>query len=218
MLLIHDLRNLLTVTAARVDSMLALENSDSRMRAHLCELSQCLDSMFELVDELLPANGGAPHTIPQRVDLDALVANRVTMFRSAAGQNVALVVEPSAGGAVVMARPLDVERVLLNLVLNASEAMPRGGVVTLRTVVLEPGSPETHGASSMRAIRLTVADTGGGMSRYWQQFDQRDEWSERRGLGLASVKLIVLRLGGRFHVDCQEGVGTMVHIDLPVAD
>jgi two-component system cell cycle sensor histidine kinase/response regulator CckA len=220
MLLIHDLRNLLNVTAARVDAMRALEDQDPRLRSHLRELAHYLDSMFELVDELLPPvdAAAAPALPPQRLDVDLVVADRAAMFRAAIGKNVALVIEPSAGGAIVMARPIDLERVLLNLLLNASEAMPRGGIVTLRTAVFEAGACLADGTDvPSRTVRVTVGDTGSGIPRFSQRFDQSDARAERRSLGLASVRLTVLRLGGRFHIGRQEPVGTLVHIDLPAA-
>lgn len=218
MLLIHDLKNLLIVTASRVDAMCALDDPNPRTRQHLRDLSQCLDSMFELVDELLPPPDHEAHMQKQLIDVDAVIAERAGMFRSAVARNVALVIERSSGGAEVMARPIDLERVLLNLVLNASEAMPRGGQVTLRANILLPAPTNGDGVEFRGPfVRITVADTGVGIGRLWQQFDPGDVWSEQRGLGLASVKLIVLRLGGRFHVDSEASVGTMAYIDLPLA-
>jgi two-component system, cell cycle sensor histidine kinase and response regulator CckA len=112
------------------------------------------------------------------------------------------------------------ERILLNLVLNASEAMPHGGIVTVRTKIVESPAPQSDTNAPQQSVRLTVSDTGRGLPREWEQqlfkrlaFDQ----AGGRGLGLASVNLIVLRLGGRFHVDTHEGTGTHVYIDLPLA-
>jgi signal transduction histidine kinase len=119
-----------------------------------------------------------------------------------------------------MARSLDLERILLNLVLNASEAMPKGGTVKMRADIALSSAPAVDQNTPKEWIRLTVSDTGRGMPREWERqlfnrlaFDQ----AGGRGLGLASVNLIVLRLGGRVHVESHESIGTAVHIDLPRA-
>jgi signal transduction histidine kinase len=214
--LIHDLRNLLTVASVSVEDIRTPTPAEHPARSRLDVVSQCLESMFEMVDEYLASAGVA---LPdQNVDLNEVIAERASLLRSAVGTDVELRIERFAAECRVMARPIHLERILLNLVLNAAEAMPEGGVLKVQTRVVEPppGSP----ASLSSTVRLTVSDTGRGMPREWeQQLFRRLAFDQVRGqgLGLASVNLIVLRLAGRFHVESHEGLGTRVHIDLPRA-
>jgi signal transduction histidine kinase len=212
--LIHDLRNLLTVASISVEQLKAANEPDSQQRPRLDVLSHCLDSMFEMVDEFLDSTGVVPPD--QSVDLNEAIAERSGLIRAAIGGHIELRIERFATECRVMARAIDLERILLNLVLNAAEAMPEGGVLKVQTRVLEPAAGGMTPATP--TVRLTVSDTGRGMPREWEQqlfkrlaFDQVGG----AGLGLASVNLIVLRLGGRFHLESHEGLGTRVHIDLP---
>jgi signal transduction histidine kinase len=218
--LIHDLRNLLTVASVSVKNTQATRRTESQASQELDVVSQCLDSMFELVDEFFSTTEVLAAPV-QSVDLGDVIADRIGMVRAAIGSNIVLEVEPTTADCLVMARPIDLERILLNLVLNAVEAMPDGGVLRVRATLVESQSQvaDLNGQSHV-SVRLTVSDTGRGMPRQWeQQLFKRLAFDEAggRGLGLASVNLIVLRLGGRFHVNSREATGTEVHIDLPRA-
>jgi signal transduction histidine kinase len=218
--LIHDLRNLLTVAAVSVENIQSTRTSDTHLGPDLEVVAQCLGSMFELVDEFFSTTDKLP--VPtSSVDINQVIAERMWILRAALGHGIELEFEPSVMEGLVMARAIDLERVLLNLVLNAAEAMPEGGALTIETKVLEMHAAEAGvNVGPRRTVRLTVSDTGRGMPPAWERelftrlaFDQ----AGGRGLGLASVNLIVLRLGGRFHVESRAAVGTTVHIDLPQA-
>lgn len=218
--LIHDLRNLLTVAAVSVENLQSARTSEGQLSPDLEVVSHCLDSMFELVDEFFSTTD-ALASPTSSIDINQVIAERVWMLRAALGHRIELTFEPSVMEGLVMARAIDVERMLLNLVLNAAEAMPEGGALTIETTVLESPSAEADpNRGSRRTVRITVSDTGRGMPPAWERqlftrlaFDQTGS----HGLGLASVNLLVLRLGGRFHVESKDGSGTAVHIDLPQA-
>jgi len=114
-----------------------------------------------------------------------------------------------------------VEQVILNLAVNARDAMPRGGKLEIRTgAFLEPG--ETLGVVA-RFARITVADTGTGMSpeiraKIFEPFFTTKGPGQGTGLGLATVYGIVTQAGGRISVDTSLGVGTSFHVDLPWTD
>src|SRR5262245_61189950 len=215
--LIHDLRNLLTIGAGLVDSLRAVPDSDERIHAPLEQLSRCFDNMFELVDDLLPPEDQV--MAADAIDLNQLVLECVAMFRAALDKGVEFRIKPWRSPARVRARAIDIERILLNLVLNASEAMPEGGVITVHTDVLpSPGRDQPIDTALPRSVRLTVSDSGPGMPAEWRQPERVvSDASATRSLGLASVRLVVLRLGGRVYVESGEATGTNVHIDLPEA-
>jgi signal transduction histidine kinase len=215
--LIHDLRNLLTVGAGLVDNLRASHRAEDRAMAALDQLSRCFDSMFEVVDDLLPST--EIPTTSGTIELNELVLERVSMFRAALKKGVELQIRPLRGMLRVRARAIDLERILLNLILNAAEAMPGGGMITVETDLLPSTQPDAqlqHGVLP-GIVRLTVSDSGIAMTSEWHQADRMIDASANRMLGLASVRLVVLRLGGRVYVDTAAEHGTSVHIDLPEA-
>ena len=126
--LVHDLRNLLTVIAGCADAVRGRALPDDQTGTDMEVLSRAVNSAFELADELLarPVGGG------QRfADLNRFVAERVVMLRRILGPAVTLKLSLSAPASRVVAKPIELERILLNLVLNAVEAMPNGGVLTI---------------------------------------------------------------------------------------
>jgi signal transduction histidine kinase len=215
--LIHDLRNLLTVGAGLVDNLRASNRAEGRTVAALEQLSRCFDSMFEVVDDLLPSTDTV--MMGDTIELNQLVLERVAMFRAALKKDVELQIRPLRGLMRVRARAIDLERILLNLILNAAEAMVDGGVITVETDILpscERDAQAQH-PTSPRTVRLTVSDSGIAMSPQWQEAKEKIDVSTNRMLGLASVRLVVLRLGGRVYVESGAETGTVVHIDLPEA-
>jgi two-component system cell cycle sensor histidine kinase/response regulator CckA len=215
--LIHDLRNLLTVGAGLVDSLRAARHSEPSTIDALEQLSRCFDSMFEMVDDLLPPADLVLATQP--IELNQLVLECVSLFRSALKRSVELKIQPLRRPARVKARAIDIQRILLNLILSASEAMPDGGVITVHTDVLPSiGRDNQVDPSLPPAVRLTVSDSGAGLRTDWGQPEQLvPDASATRSLGLASVRLVVLRLGGHVVVESGDSRGTSVHIDFPEA-
>ncbi len=162
------------------------------------------------------------------IDLRRLVNDFSPMLRQALGPDRTLLLDPSGGESVVHADRAQLEQVLLNLTLNARDAMPDGGTLTVR-VDSEPapatwaaahGLPPGEGA----VVRLTVADTGAGMdpltrARIFEPFFTTKPVGEGTGLGLSVVHGIVQQSGGHVWVDSEPGRGTVVHVLLPaVAD
>ena len=214
--LIHDLRNLLTVGAGLVDNLRSASHAEGRSVAALEQLSRCFDSMFELVDDLLPSPDVVPTT--ETIELNQLVLERVSMFRAALKKGVEVKIRPLRGMARVRARAIDIDRILLNLLLNAAEAMPSGGTITIQTDVLPSTERDAQASGPLpHSVRLTVSDSGVGIAPEWHQAEHLLDASAHRALGLASVRLVVLRLGGRVYVESAATTGTSVHIDLPEA-
>ena len=127
--------------------------------------------------------------------------------------------EPRQGARVQLAEPGDLERVLLNLMLNAFDAMPQGGVLSIKSVLAHVHSP-IEGLRSGPYARLTITDTGCGMTseakaRIFDAFFTTKK--NGTGLGLYSAASTIAQLHGRISVESEPGHGTSVSIMLPLA-
>jgi CheY-like chemotaxis protein len=142
------------------------------------------------------------------------------MLRRLIGEDVELVLELEEGGTTVLADPGQLEQVVLNLCVNAREALPGGGRVTVTsgTVTLDLGEASRLGLGAGRYVRLTVQDTGAGIpaeviDQVFEPFFTTKE--SGTGLGLATVYGIVKHAGGEIAVASTAGVGTTFTIHLP---
>jgi len=146
------------------------------------------------------------------VDLAVIVPEMTLVLRRLIGEDIVLDVRPSPVRCTVIADPVEVEQVLVNLVVNAVDAMPTGGR-------LEIGLAATGGAWVM----LRVRDSGLGIApdvlpRIFEPFFTTKQQGHGTGLGLATVHGIVTKAGGRIEVDSEEGQGTEFRVYLPAAD
>jgi CheY-like chemotaxis protein len=160
---------------------------------------------------------------PRRLDLNAVVRGAEGMLRPLIPSNVAFSLELAEGLAPVLADQGQVEQVLVNLTVNAADAMPSGGRLTIRTTTSEM---EDHGASGQvparRYVQLTVKDTGVGMdretrARIFEPFFTTKRPGKGTGLGLATVHGIVTELGGQVHLYSEPGLGATFKLFFPVA-
>jgi CheY-like chemotaxis protein len=161
---------------------------------------------------------------PRVVDLNDIVGRMNRMLRRLIGEDVELVSNLASSPTCVRADPLHLEQVLMNLAVNARDAMPRGGVLTLETgaVTLGPGGHAEHPqmAPGDYAV-LTVRDTGCGMDpetrkRLFEPFFTTKEQGKGTGLGLSTVYGIVKQNGGYIWVDSEPGRGAAFRIYLPL--
>jgi PAS domain S-box-containing protein len=158
----------------------------------------------------LRALGGPQELHPVVVDLNELVESRRDLLRQVAGTHVEVVLRPGADVERVYADPLQLERVIVDLVLHARSAMPRGGTVTVETASVDFGaSGRSRRSDGGRHVMLAIADTGG---------EAGDDSGDRLGLGLATVYGVVHQSGGSIGVESEPGEGTTVRIYLPVAE
>ncbi|MEO8338018.1 MAG: ATP-binding protein, partial [bacterium] len=219
----HDFNNLLTAINGYADFLLDdIERSDPR-RDDVREIKKAATRAGALTTQLL-AFSRRQIRQPRSLDLNALLTDLERMLRRVIGEDVSIDWRPSAQLGSVKADPSDIEQVLLNLVVNAGDAMPNGGSIIVTTgMELLAGPTARQGIAEGRYIRLRVSDTGMGMdaatkARIFEPFFTTKEAGRGTGLGLSTVYAIVENLRGTIDVDSTVGKGTTFTVYLPQHD
>jgi len=218
----HDFNNLLTVITGRSQILLAQLGADNPLRRHLSLIENTAERAAALTRQLL-AFSRKQMLQPKVIDLNVVVAGMEKILRRLIGENIELITVPAPGLGRVKADPGQVEQVIMNLAVNARDAMPHGGRLTLETcnVELDPAVVERHPECAAGPYaRLTVADTGIGMdaatqAHLFEPFFTTKELGKGTGLGLATVYGIVKQHGGALTVESVPGQGAVFRIYLP---
>jgi two-component system, cell cycle sensor histidine kinase and response regulator CckA len=205
----HDFNNLLTAISGYTEFLIAALD-DERLHRHATEIQRAAERAASLTGQLL-AFSRRQVLQPRVLALNEIVAEMDMMLRRLIGEDVELVtrLEPELG--LVRADPTQLEQVIINLVVNARDAMPHGGSLTIETHNVDSGERP--------AVELRLTDTGLGMTDDQRQrlFDPFFTTKEGgTGLGLATVYGIVDQSGGTIHVDSEPGLGSSFRIVLPV--
>ena len=218
--LAHDLQTLLTLIGAGMDAIRAIAPAGPTADEALAELDRALDGAFQIGLELLEIGQ------PDRMDLALVDVNEVVvqarhLLARVLGSRVTIRLDLTSAPVVVRADAVRLEWVLLNLVSNADDAMPDGGVVTIATTVIElPDSTANGGTATMRSfLRLSVADLGRGMTQELQETAFEPLFTTRpgrTGLGLTSAAITVGRLGGWLRLQNNAPHGTRAEVYLPL--
>jgi CheY-like chemotaxis protein len=216
----HDFNNLLTVINGYSDLLLSTLSAGDPHRPMVEEIRRAGERSASLTRQLL-AFSRRQVLAPQALDLNTVVRDTERMLRRMIGEDVELATELAAGLHAVRVDPGQLQQVLLNLAVNARDAMPRGGRLTLRTrnvAVAEEGGES--GLAPGDWVLLEVEDTGIGMSEeverhVFEPFFTTKEAGQGTGLGLAVVLGIVEQSGGRVGVRSRPGEGTAFDIHLP---
>jgi two-component system cell cycle sensor histidine kinase/response regulator CckA len=221
----HDFNNLLTVILGYCELLLAdLDPGDPR-RADTAEIQKAGTRAAGLTRQLL-AFSRKQIVEPTPLDLNAVIIDIRPMLGRLIREDVKVMLGLRPELASVTADRGQVEQIVMNLAVNAQDAMPRGGTLTLETANIELGEhyARSHlGVEPGQYVVLTVTDTGTGITpqvraRLFEPFFTTKEVGRGTGLGLATVHAIVTRSRGSVSVDSEVGKGTSFKVYLPRAD
>ena len=214
----HDFNNVLTAVLGSTELLILDTPTGATTREELEIIREAATHAQDLIRQLL-AFSSRQALKPVVLDLNHLVKNVGKMLRRLIGENIQLTTEPAPELDAVCADPGQLEQVLVNLVVNARDAMPQGGRLTIATGNLDVAGGATP-VPSGRYVTLRVTDTGTGMDaatmeRAFEPFFTTKPKGKGTGLGLATVYGIVRQSGGHVEVESAPGSGTTFRIYLP---
>ena len=219
----HDFNNLLTVVAGYAGIVLSDLAPDSPMRADVAEILAASDRAGELTRHLL-AFSRQQILRPRLIDLNPLVTSMEQILRRVLTPNTELAIRLDPSLSSVNADPGQMEQVLMNLILNARDAMPDGGTIAVETRDAKLGATGEYRVDGEQedCVTLSVSDNGHGMTsevqaRIFEPFFTTKSRGEGSGLGLSTAHGIVAQSGGRMTVSSKPGSGTTVTVWLPRA-
>jgi two-component system, cell cycle sensor histidine kinase and response regulator CckA len=217
----HDFNNMLTAIIAHTEMALKVESPDDAVRAHLEEIKKAGESAATLTRQLL-AFSRRQQMAPKPLDLNALITGMERMLAALAGRGVKIKLILSPGLRMVEADVHQLERVIVNLTVNARDAMPKGGMLAISTanVDVTDGARVREELRPGPYVRLTIADSGTGMdaatlAQVFEPFFTTKEAGHGTGLGLSTAYGIVQQSGGEIYVTSALDEGTAVDIYLP---
>jgi len=222
----HDFNNLLTVINGTVELMADSVEQGHPLRQDLREIQLAGARASTLTRQLLAFSRKQMMT-PEVISMTALVTDLRGMLQRVIGEDITLAIVPSASGSWIKADRGQIEQVLMNLVVNARDAMPNGGTMTIAIEDVDLDGAQAAERGSPQAgphVLVEVSDTGTGMddatlARVFEPFFTTKEPGRGTGLGLATVYGIITQSGGSISVSSELGRGTTFRIDLPrVAD
>jgi len=216
----HDFNNLLTTINGFSELLLRDLGEDHPRRKDVEQIRKAAGRGAQLTRQLL-SFGTPPNLQPRALDLNTVVANMEGLLQRLVGADIRLTTQLRSGLGEVKMDPGQVEQILVNLVLNARDAMPAGGTLTLET-----GERQISGSTRVRSVKpgrylvLAVSDTGSGMdgdtlSHVFDPFFTSRAPGYRSGLGLSIVYGIVKQSGGGVRVSSEPEQGTTVKVFIP---
>jgi signal transduction histidine kinase len=218
----NDLRVVLSAIVSSLDAIRGRVPVDVGVDAYFAEIDGAIDTAFHICRELTLL--GAPaRPEPSIVDVNEVALRTQGLVRRVLGNEIKLELVLNATTPVVRADETQLEWLLLNLAANARDAMPRGGVMTIETSLVDARAGTAGETRTERRghVRLTVIDTGHGMTDEVRERAFEPFFSTRTsaaGLGLTSVALTVWNLGGKLRLLDREPAGTEVRVYLPLLD
>jgi PAS domain S-box-containing protein len=219
----HDFNNLLSVILGYTEITLAAGDVTAKVRENLEEVHEAGQRAAELTRQLL-AFSRKQIIEPRVLDLGVLVRDMEKMLRRVIGEDITLSTALAADLGSVRADPGQIEQIVMNLVVNARDAMPRGGTLTLETAdrtIDAAFARDNPGARPGSYVLLAVTDNGTGIpqeiqGKIFEPFFTTKGEGKGTGLGLATVYGIVKQNGGYIQIESEAGHGTSVRVFLPL--
>ncbi|HMG57677.1 MAG TPA: response regulator [Kofleriaceae bacterium] len=208
----HDFNNVLMAILSNCSSLLRELPTDTRSHRQVAQIEVAAERAAHMTRQLL-AFGRDADDQPVALDLAAHVQRTTALLAHLIGDRIAIDVAIASDLRAVLGRSSELEQVIMNLVLNARDAMPGGGTVTITA----------RNVADADEVQLIVADTGQGMddatrARVFEPFFTTKDVGAGTGLGLATVYAVVSRARGRIDVTSQPGAGSTFEIWLPTTD
>ena len=221
----HDFNNLLTVIIGYGELILADLPPGSAMRESVLEIYQAAQRASALTRQLL-AFSRRQMSEPRVININHLIGNVEKMLRRVIGEEIDLTVNLDENAGFLRADPGHIEQVIMNLVINARDAMPGGGKLTIETsrLFVDEDFAEMHVDSTRgENVLLSVTDTGTGMTpevraRIFEPFFTTKETGKGTGLGLSTAYGIVKQSGGAIWVYSEPGGGSMFTLLFPAVE
>jgi len=218
----HSFNNILTALGGYCELLLDKIPPESSYRPEAEQIKRASDHAASITRELLLFSRREAAR-PVRLDLNTVVVQTQLLMRELIRGDIKIVTALASVVPPVLADRGQIEQVLLNLVVNASDAMPGGGVIGIETADVELGEPLLQGDAALdagRYVALIVKDSGGGMdestlTHIFEPFFSTKSPDKGSGLGLATVYGIIEESGGRIHVDSKPNAGTKFTVFLP---
>ena len=212
----HDFNNFLSVIRGYARFIVDGLDEDAPLRSDAVEIEKAAERAARLTSQLLVFSR---HEVVQRRVLDVadVLSGLTSLLDRTLGENVRLLTDVERPLRRVEADPTQIEQVLVNLAVNARDAMPSGGELRIELANV------AEGPGGVPAVRLCVRDTGTGMApdvleRAFEPFYTTKPKGEGTGLGLATVYGIVTQTGGTIEIDSTPGEGTTIQVLLPATD
>jgi PAS domain S-box-containing protein len=219
----HDFNNLLTGITGNISVALMDLKPDDPLAETLADVNKAADSAASLTRQLL-AFSRKQIIEPKVLNLNELVTNLHKMLIRLIGENIELKTLPAANLASVKADPAQVEQIVINLAVNARDAMPHGGALVIETANVELDAEYCRTHADVRPgkyVMLAVSDTGEGMSKevkehLFEPFFTTKPRGHGTGLGLATIYGAIKQSGGSIEVYSEAGKGTTFKVYLPM--
>jgi len=219
----HDFRNQLTVIAGFTGLLIEDEDASPEQLEHLRHIQDAAARSTTLTSQLLSFSR-KQILQPEHIDLDRVVANVAGTLSRMLPEDIRVEIKRTVGGAFVFVDRAQMEQAILNMAINARDAMPEGGTLRFRTGIIELDASEiAHGRDPGKYAVLDIQDTGLGMDedtrkQVFEPFFTTKERGRGTGLGLSMVYGLVQQSGGWAAVDSEVGKGTEIRMYLPLGE